>query len=212
MRNFRGIAIVLAAVTLVGCRKEIDPDYRVPPPLVERLPITVGLYYGNEFRDARVQSEPIESDFTILAGRANLSLHDHLFSDLFLKVVPLADKFKAPQSIDKLDAIIESEMSAFTYYWNVYSGSVSVDIEYSYTLYSPDGGKLNQWIAKGYGQSSKGIGVYNTLDNSIKIAMRDAAARFVVALNEDPLIVRCRERYATVSDINRKIEECFTER
>lgn len=212
MRCFWTLAILLLFLASSGCKKEIDPDYRVPPPLFEPLPITLGVYYGDAFRDARLTNGSSAGlDFVILVGRANISLHDQLLSDMFLETVPLESRFAPPKGATRLDAIIEPEISAFSYDWDVNSGDASVDIIYSYTMSAPDGERLVQWTVRGYGYSREGIGIIGALDNGIQIAMRDAAARFVVTVHEDPAIRRCRERFPVTSDTRWNIQECFAE-
>ena len=210
MRLLGGFAVAVLASLTAGCKTEISSNYRVPPPLVERLPIKVGVVYGDGLRHAHVENEPpVEIDFIILAGRANVSLYDRLLSDIFFSAVPLESRTQTPENGVKLDAILEAELTRFTYAWDVYSGDTSVDMDYSYTLYAPGGPQLAQWTVTGYGYYSKGIGLYASLDNAIEIALRDAAAKFLVAIYDDASIRRCFERFSPVSGTKWKLEQCF---
>ena len=207
------LAILSLVLMSAACKREIDPEFRVPSPLVEPLPFKVGVYYGEELLNAHIGNKTsAEFDFMILAGRANVSLYNQLFSVVFLEAIPQKSRVAESVAGEQLDAIIELEILTFAYDWDVYSGAGSVVISYVYTLYSPGGQQLGQWSVKGHGSSSGGLGLMvNVLHDSTEAAMRDAAAKLVVAMYRDPSIRRCLERSQNPIGLSSDIKECLSE-
>lgn len=198
------LAIFLLALTAPGCKKEINPDYRVPPPLVDPLPMTVGVFYDEEFRNYLLETErDYAADITVSFGRASVSFHDDLFSKVFAKIVPLQARVQSLQGIEPIDLVIETKILSSDFW--LLNLKNAVDISYSYTLYSPAGDQLADWKVDGPPVFA------SNLDEAFENAMRDAGARFIVMIYEDPSIHRCLSGYLAADGNRRSIEECFTE-
>ena len=203
-------SLVLMVLLTAGCAIEINPALQMPPVLGEPLPLTVGVYYGDDLRNRQV-STPVESHLVIFMGRAHVSIFGHLFSEIFVNTIPVKNKFKLPEDGEGLEAVVEPRIVDLTYDIVDDGGfdlKVGVDIRYAITLYSFSGEQLSLWNVAGEGHSEGGYG-WSALGEAIESAMRDAAARLVVAIYKDTAMRRCLEGLATETRAAGKLKTCF---
>ena len=83
----------LAAVLLAGCgANEVVVHGQFPQPVLDKLPITLGVYYDPEFRNHEFfdqASSRGESDWIVRTGEAQTQMYDTLLGGMFEKVVML---------------------------------------------------------------------------------------------------------------------------
>ncbi len=203
-------SLILLVFLAAGCTREIDPALQAPTVLGEPLPLTVGVYYDDDLRNHRVKNRPSTIDFVISTGRAHVSFFDDLFSKIFVRTVPMKRRFQLPEDGERLDAVIEPEIVSLTYRFIDDGGfdmKVPVEIRYAITLYSSIGEQLSLWSIAGEG-FSQGYSV-KALHEGIEIAMRDAAARFVVALYKDTDMQSCLESLTAITQAAGQLETCL---
>ncbi len=212
MRLLCMLLLMFLVLLSAACTREIDPAMEAPPVLAEPLPLTVGVYYGDDLRSHEVTNQPpVEVDFAIQTGRAHVSFFDGLFSDLFVKTVAVNSKSRLPQDGDELDAVIEPTIASVDYNFVDDGGfdmKVPVEIHYAIILYEPGGEQIHKWIVDGEAKSEGGVG-FLALQDGIEIAMRDAAARFVVEVYKDGATQRCLENLVTKARAAGQLQTCF---
>ncbi len=184
-RRVRALAsAVLIGLALGGCGTTYN-DYEVDPgtvydgdPLVELLPLTVGVYYGPAFRNyestiKRSGSSRVDR-YHLRLGPSSIALFDRILEAQFTDVrqVDATPPLKAGEP--ELDAVIEVAFRSV--------GLMSVG--YDVTLYSPAGtvvAKLDVRSSVYYEYANEEI-----VARALRAAMRNAVARFLVDFPNHP--------------------------
>lgn len=179
-------ALVLAVGT-TGCGTTYK-DHVIDPgqvyegqPLVSHLPLTVGLHYGSALRgyEASVnRSTGGRVDrYHLRLGAASMTLFDRILAAQFSAVRPV-DRVPTPAAdLPDLDAVIDVSIRS--------AGLVSV--RYDITVYTPTGAVIAAFDADG--------SVYadhldeETVLRGLRVAMRNAAAKFLVDFPDHPGVV-----------------------
>jgi hypothetical protein len=182
--------LALAAVALVGgCASEVIVESKFPTPLVEPLPVRMGILMPEElYNYIYTEDVPDQSLWTIALGDANVAMLDPLFKQMFretMKVdaVPVA-------SATGLDGVIKPTISKFEF--DVPVGQrdkfVEVWIQYQLTLYDPDGHTIAEWPVSGYGKSELMRNRVDAVQRAAIVAMREAGATISTKFAEQPQI------------------------
>jgi len=194
----RLLAIYLLATcgfVLSGCSTTVPPlKTEFPTPLIENLPVSVGLYYDDDLRNFTYNETVSDgTSWTIELGESNLRLFNRLFAAMFSKTVEIDDIQNSPAG---LDGIIHPVLEEYAFLTPAELGSrfYAVSIRYRVFLYDTDGNELAAWPINAYGQSR--AGVINAgrlragpLQQATNLAMRDAAAGAIITLPAQPEIV-----------------------
>lgn len=182
-------AFVLVCV-LVGCTKVVPIDSAFPSPIIESLPLVIGIHYDEAFRTYVHEEEALEGGtWVIELGSANVALYDHLFNSMFEHVTPVTEFPPESGEARGVDAIIKPQVEGFTFVTPGPTGStfVEVSIRYRFTLYSPRGEFLSSWALEGYGRShSRLFKAALPLEEATTLAMRDAAAVVAIEFKHKP--------------------------
>lgn len=183
----RGASVlVLLCWIIAGCTRSLDLAVvsTVPPPVVTRLPLTVGVHFDHDFRE-HVHTENAEGreDWRIDTRQARLALFRTVLPAMFEKVIELSgttapanaaiEGILAPHPIDLQLAVPEETYSGFYEAW----------VQYRIGLHDPSGALITQWDVVGYGRDpgtgsagSRGEHLNAAIDN----AHRDLGARLVL--------------------------------
>lgn len=196
--------VLLVPVFLMsGCVDDVEINAVLEtPPLVEPLPITLGVYYSDDFRNYRYEKHFSGSIRTLifLPGRSSIDLFDQTFTAMFAKTILVESLPPAPAVAQGLDVVIEPKIASFV----VIEPYGICNIDYSISLYSPAGEQLSRWTVNGHGDSETSYA-----GDSLKIAMRAAVATFLVDFYEDPAVKRCLQRIAKTGGASGKSGKCF---
>ncbi len=207
------IAAVLALLTGCSVTAHVHHPFEYKP-LIKQRNITVGVYYSKEFRDA-VHVEKVDlGKINIPVGKANVKMLDEVFASAFDRVVKIKRWPVAATSKSEVDVVIVPTMEAF---WVINSDqpanadfisppvvAPAVWIRYKLEIYSPDGKiKDSQAVlAEGHYRFS---GLNNPLrpklSYSTERAIRDAAAKISVVLNNDREIDRLLETGTLITPV-----------
>jgi len=177
-------AAVLIGLAVVGCGTTYR-DYEIDPgtvydgdPLVDTLPLKVGVYYGPGFRvhEANIKrSGPSRVDrYHLRLGPSSIALFDRLLEAKFADLCHVDRLPPLNAGGPELDAIIEVTFQSV--------GLMSVG--YDLTLYTPTGNVIARFEVNGriyYEQVDE-----DTVIRGLRVAMRNAAARFLVDLHDRP--------------------------
>ena len=198
------VAILFAPVfLLLGCTHilniEITEIGNYSQPLVEPLPIDVGVYYSNDFRTYKTVQENFLADPSaysqdvgvtriskIQLGEANVALFDFILSHLFENLTSIQNIPNESENLTNIDLLVEPTISNYIYSERqvYFEPAAWVRIEYTINFYSPDGLLISTWALSG--QSSKnitlhGIEILSGHTSSVELtqlAMREVAAQF----------------------------------
>jgi hypothetical protein len=181
-------AILVVLLFLDSCtyniHHEIDESVLKRRPLVESLPVTVGIYFSPEFRT--YHSNNCESAFPLGTfcneynlGPSSVALFEIVFAGLFDKVLVI-DSTPPRGSNLNVAGTISPAIAAF----NVKERQIT----YRMTLYSPAGTELGMWEVEGLASTG---GVFSS--DLVRLAMRAAAAKFVKGFHKEPVVIRWLE-------------------
>lgn len=179
---------MLAAAGLTGCDRQLTVAEDFPEPVIEPLPIDVGIRYTDELAAYRYREKaPGEPEWDIELGSASVAMFESVFHRLFRSAVQVVgdDPGAGPE------IIIEPEITAFEYALPAHSGTdqYSVWIRYTLNVYRPGGVLLTAWKVSAYGQSgSSSLRPARSMEQATIQAIRDAAAAISLGFTKESAI------------------------
>jgi hypothetical protein len=180
------IGVVLACVG--GCAQTVEVKSDFPDPLVETLPLKVGMRYSQQFLEYRYTEDlPDDVAWSFSIGESNRKLFDKIFTTLMEQAVEVGDG----DSLDGFDAIIEPSVVAleFSLPRQSRSDQYAVWIRYMLRVLDTDGQLISELPISAYGQSdSKLLNGDDSMRQATIRAMRDAAVSIIVGFPKDAKI------------------------
>ena len=196
-RQLRQSVLLLALALLLGCAQSVEVRSDFPDPLVETLPLRLGLRYTAEFLDYRYTEDlPDDVTWSFSIGEANRKLFDRIFETLVREAVEIGPE----DPIDGFDAVIEPSVEAleFSLPRQSRSDQFAVWIRYQVRVLAPDGSLINELPITAYGQSdSRRFRGDDSMRQATIRAMRDAAVSIIVGFPQDEKIRRALLEDAT---------------
>jgi hypothetical protein len=175
-------AILIVSLFLAGCTYHISHD--IEPvlqrrPLVESLPMTVGIYFSPEFRSYHgTQCGALFCNEYELGPRS-VALFEIIAEGLFDKVAVV--EFLSPSDSGlKVAGILAPSITSFDFGYQ--------QITYRVTLYSPSAMEIGAWEVDGVASADEWLP-----GKRARLAMRDAAAKFVRGFRKEPVVNRWLE-------------------
>ena len=187
--------LLICSMAASGCNTTVPPmDTEFPTPLIEHLPLSVGIYYDDELRNFTYNETVSDgTSWTIELGENNTRLFNRLFTAMFSSVVQIDEIENGPGDVH---AIIHPVLEEYAFLTPNELGSrfYAVSIRYRVFLYDKNGAELANWPINAYGQSRAGVlnaGRLKTgpLQEATNLAMRDAAAGAIISLPSQPEIL-----------------------
>jgi hypothetical protein len=161
-------------------------------PLIEKLPITMGIYYSDEFRSYE-WSPPVPSSsgshYRITLGPPSVTLFDQIFSEMFEKVIQAKALPPLLQAQPDSKAVIEPEIDVLNINTDRQKSWIQFDLTYKITLYGLNGAAIANWSIRGSGSSVSALKSINhpaMVREAAQIAMRDVAAQFILGFRRNP--------------------------
>jgi hypothetical protein len=187
--------VCVAALGLVACAPtqfEAQPD--VPAPLIEKIPVTIGVHLPLEFRE-KVYEEKREQgggEYSIGLGKAQTTGFMRILEAMFARVVVVSSPAAAAQADPSIRGVLEPVLDDFAFVTPIDSGtqSYAASLKYTIRLYSPQGELQDSWTFTGYGSQPvsafPGVGD-EALQAATRLAMRDAAAKLAAEFHEQAI-------------------------
>ena len=166
-----------------GCSSNVKlQEPTIPSPLLERIPVSVGLRMPDNFEHF-VHKEKFygRDEWTIDLGRSNAALFTQLLGYMF-KSVTILGADDDPKMMD-IDALIEPSIDAFEFSTPAQSNTdaFAVWIRYRLKVYDHEGTMVSNWPVSAYGKShATKLGKTKALQRAAVLAMRDAAALMIM--------------------------------
>jgi hypothetical protein len=175
---FRLIAFAMP-VLLGGCTSSVVVQSEFPIPLVERLPVNIGLIFEPELRDfIHAETLPPRATWTIDLGDANLSMLAPLFDSMFSSTRDVSSVPLSANEASGIDGVLRSTLERFEF--DVPFGErdefVEVWMQYRFYLYEPNGEVVAEWPVTGYGKSELERDQEDAVRRAAIVAMREAGA------------------------------------
>lgn len=203
VKRFHGrLAELLCTCILLGaCSSNVvvRPPADFPQPLVEPLPLRLGVHYSDEFRNYSYQrpgrqtneKRNRQSKLTIDIGEAQTRLMETVFNGLFASVKPV-DVESLGQPSDDFDIMLVPEVVDFQFSTpritkvNVYE----IWIKYRFTFQAADGEEIASWVLPVYGKTPTKFlkSKEQAINLATLVALRDCGAAFITGFGKVPQI------------------------
>jgi len=190
IHSFRSLAVApLVSLLLAGCgTTAVAPRTELPPPLIDRLPVRVGIYYSKEFREYVHKEKRGDVDYEVTLGPAHVQNLDWLLNAMFGEVVPVEDPTRVADIQPPLTMVLEPKFEEYSFLTprDVAGDAYIVTIRYLLTVYDGSGGRVDAFGFTGYGRESSGsLGSEKPLKLATQRAMRDAGAKVAVEFTDE---------------------------
>lgn len=180
--------ILIIGLMAAGCTYNTDVDARLDsPPLVELLPVKVGVFYSAEFKSYIHKAELGEGPSVTLipVGQPSVALFDQIFDSMFERPVRVDARPPTLQASKNLDGVIEIALDSF-----VADSGWQVAVKFQVTIYDPMGQTIASWPVVGTGYEKYFHGFSNPLGLETERALRSAAANFIIDFYKQPEVLR----------------------
>jgi hypothetical protein len=183
----------LAAVAIIsaGCTSAVVVESEFPTPLVDELPISIGLYFEPRLRDfIHAESLPRSATWTIDLGDANLAMLNPLYREMFRTTREFADFPPMPNEAATVDGVLSSTLQQFQFDVprTTRDEFVEVWIQYRLQLLKPDGEVVVEWEVPGYGKAEIDGSREDAVHRASITAMREAGARISTQFRLQPQV------------------------
>lgn len=176
------IYILLLLLTLAACNESLQMTVKsdVPVPLAKQYPLSVGIYFTDEFRNFVYKENSFDRpDWSIETGQSQVQLFRQVLPSLFQSIQEV-DSVKAAS----VTAIFKPEVEEvqFALPKETKTELYEVWVKYRIQLFDNAGMIIADWPFIGYGKSSTEFfkSKDKGLNDAFSQALRDAGARFVL--------------------------------
>jgi hypothetical protein len=187
-------AALLATCALLACSPtRFETTSEIPPPLIVKIPVVVGVYLPLEFRE-KVYEEKRQGggEYTIGLGKAQSAGFMRIMEAMFTRVVSVSSPAAGAATDPAIRGVLEPVLEDYAFVTPVDSGTptYAASLRYTVRLYSPTGELSESWTFTGYGteaaSSFPGKGDA-ALQAATRLAMRDAAAKLAAEFHEQAI-------------------------
>ncbi|MFV8818690.1 hypothetical protein [Haliea sp. E17] len=180
--------LVLALALLAGCGPNtVKVEGHFPPPLMDALPIRLGVWYPEEFRNHEIFDEArsrSESDWVVQTGTAQVAMWNSLLQGMFIHFVPLQEAPAKGKPIPGVDAVLIPHVDELQYaipqqtHIKVYE----IWMRYRFELLDDKGESLVGWTMPAYGKTPTAFlrSDEDAVNLAAVMALRDAGANFAM--------------------------------
>jgi len=192
-RTARWLAVCAVALLAACGTTQFEAESVIPPPLVTRIPVVVGVHVPPAFREAVHREKRDGVEYAISVGRAQADGFDRLMNAMFARVVPVASLEAGAVSDPEVRAVFEPVLVDFSFVTPRDTGTqlYAVSLKYRINAYTPAGEAIDAWTFTGYGahggSSMPGQGK-PALQQAASLAMRDAGAKIAVEFREQAIV------------------------
>ncbi|MDA0789206.1 MAG: hypothetical protein O2780_07085 [Proteobacteria bacterium] len=173
--------LVSGVVLQAACTTSVVVEGTLPTPLIEKLPIHVGVYYSDSFKNYE-HKEVLQAagNYRIDFGRQNLGFFRNLVEAIFVQVTVLDSPQLSDQQREIIDAVLVPEIVDYQFLVPEIStlSFYEASIEYRLVLNDPDGAGIGEWKVIGYGKAEAAMfGAGEAVGEATMQAIRDGGAR-----------------------------------
>jgi hypothetical protein len=186
--KWRAAAAALGLVALSACTStELETRAALPPPLLEQLPVRIGIHYSKEFREYVHRETRASMDYSVNLGPAHVTNLDWLLKAMFRDLVHVEDPAKIGSITPPLTFVLEPRFEEYSFLTpkDVAGEAFIVTIRYLLTVYDSSGARVDSFAFTGYGrEKAHALGNKEPLAVATQRAMRDAGAKIAVELTD----------------------------
>jgi hypothetical protein len=183
------LALLLGACTTKVVNMQALEEF--PRPLVEPLPVRVGVHFPPEFGAYTYKEKrpgPGGQDWTISIGPTQLQVFRELFGSLFREV----EELPSPSGGAGLSAVLVPSVVEFQFALpnDTKAKVFEIWVKYDLSVHEPGGAEIGHWQFTAYGKTPTAF--LTSDEEAIRaatiVALRDAGASLVSGLERDPRI------------------------
>lgn len=190
----------LLSIGAGGCSGTVPVSPDIVRPVVEPTKIAVDIHYADDLQDHECTGDGgyIAFSWAFALGPPSIEMFNVIFATLFTDV-EFSDASSEIAFLGDQRDVIELHLSSFTgcqASWPIF-GTTVIEIRYEAIVWSAEGEELVRW--GGYGQAGPGHDLLGNngpmlepelahLNALTSVAMRNAAADFVVNFETDPAV------------------------
>jgi hypothetical protein len=191
-----GAALCVAVLVLSACgTKEVVVQGNFPEPLMDKLPLRLGIWYGDDFRNHEFFDEAksrSESEWLVKTGSAQVAMWDTLLPGMFAEVIAM----RAAPAIDELnpivDAVLIPHVDELQYAIPAHTSVKVYEIwmRYRYELVTNRGDPIAEWSMTAYGKTPTAFLQSDeaAVNLAAVVALRDAGANFATNFTRVPAV------------------------
>jgi hypothetical protein len=186
-----GIAALLTLMLSACTATKLTTLSDLPPPLIEKHPVRVGIHYSQEFREFVHRELRSQIDYEITLGPAHVTNLDWLLKAMFAEVVPVEDPARVADMQPPLVLVLEPKFEEYSFLTpkDVAGDAFIVTIRYLLTLYDGSGARVDAFTFTGYGrEKAHTLASKEPLALATQRAMRDAGAKVAVELTDQEAV------------------------
>jgi hypothetical protein len=193
---------LLLALTLAGCgAKEVVVTGNFPPPLMEPLPVALGIWYEPEFATHEFFDEAkgrADSTWLVKTGEAQVQMWSQLFDRMFLRVEKMDGKPAPEQMNPAVDAVIIPRVDELQYAIPAHTNVKVYEIwmRYAFELVTTNGEPIAEWTMTAYGKTPTAF--LQSDEEAVRlagvVALRDAGAHFITSFQKVPEVAQWLEQ------------------
>jgi hypothetical protein len=182
---------VAASGLLAGCSSSVIVESDFPTPLIEPLPVTMGVILDEElYNFIYTEDIPDQSTWTIALGDANIAMLEPLFDTMFMATQIVDALPLGAADAAQVDGVIQPVLEKFEF--DVPIGErdefVEVWMQYKLSLYEPDGELVAEWPVSGYGKSELERDREGAVLKAAVVAMREVGATISTKFAAQPQV------------------------
>ena len=184
---------VLALSLLAACKPtQFEAASDIPPPLIDRIPVVVGVHIPQEFREMVYAEKRAGGEYAISLGKAQTDGFVRMMQAMFTRVVMLESPDTAATTDAEIRGVLQPVLEDYAFVTPTESGtqSYAASLRYSVKLYTPRGELSDSWTFTGYGTQPSSLFPGKgdaALKAATALAMRDAAAKLVAEFRDQAI-------------------------
>lgn len=192
-RPVRCVTLAVLWLGMLGActSTRFDTRAQLPPPLLEQLPVRVGVYYSQEFREYVHRETRSNIDYEVNLGPAHVTNLDWLLKAMFREVVHVDDPTRVASVTPPLTFVLEPKFEEYSFLTpkDVAGEAFIVTIRYQLAVYDGAGARVDAFAFTGYGREKAGsFSGKEPLAAATQRAMRDAGAKIAVELTDQEAV------------------------
>ncbi|MEO0436843.1 MAG: hypothetical protein AAF098_08040 [Pseudomonadota bacterium] len=200
-RSSATVACFFLLMFLGGCAtKEVSVKGDFPPPLLEPLPVTIGVWYEPDFLAHEFYDEAkgrSDSTWIVKTGEAQVQMWSQLLRGMFDTIVPIENKPSPEQVSQIVDAVLIPRVDELQYAIPAHTNVKVYEIwmRYAFELVSTNGDPIAEWTMTAYGKTPPAFlrSDEAAVNLAAVVALRDAGAHFITSFEKVPEVAQWLE-------------------
>lgn len=193
--------LIAGLLLLAGCStKEVVVAGNFPPPLIEAMPVTLGVWYEPEFSGHEFFDEAkgrAESTWIVKTGEAQVSMWSQLLRTMFSRVERMEGKPAPEQMNPAVDAVLIPKVQELQYAIPAHTNVKVYEIwmRYGFELVTTGGEPIAEWTMTAYGKTPTAFLQSDeaAVNLAAVVALRDAGAHFITSFYKVPEVAQWLE-------------------